>query len=355
MTYDLLIIGAGQAGLTMGYYLRDAKLSYLLLDQDDSVGDSWRKRYDSLKLFTPRAYSKLPGFAFSGDQEECPTKDETANYLEHYANNFHLPLALNTKVEKIEKIGEHFVVTCKNKTYQTKSVVVATGAFQNPFVPEISNGLSAQVVQVHSAKYHDPSDIPEGTTLVVGTGNSGVQIASELAKRGTVLLSSGHSPLILPAKVGGKSIFWWMDKVGIWKLFLTTSHHTMIGSYFLQLQSKIVIGTEVKNLLQKEKILLKPRVTACAENRVTFVDSTTAKVDSVIWATGFKQDFGWIGVAEVVSNDGNPVHTRGITKIPGFYFLGLPDFYSGGSSHIAGVKYDAKFLAEHILHDDSTV
>lgn len=208
MLYEVLVIGAGQAGLSLGYYLKKNNISFLLLDQSDEIGDSCRNRYDSLKLFTPRSYSSLPGLALIGDPNGYPTKAEISDYLSQYAKAFSLPVKLQAVIAKLEKEGDCFVLSTSQGEYRSKQVVVATGPFQQPNIPEFSKLLSDEVLQLHSSEYKNPDQLQTGTTVVVGGGNSGAQIAVELADHSeNVYLSVGHKPKFLPQVLGGKSIF----------------------------------------------------------------------------------------------------------------------------------------------------
>ncbi|WP_219913691.1 flavin-containing monooxygenase, partial [Bacillus paranthracis] len=168
---DLIIIGAGQAGLTMGYYLKQEGYNFLLLEAGNRVGDSWRNRYDSLQLFTPRSYSSLPGMALIDEKNEFPYKDEIATYLEEYARHFQLPIQLQTKVFKIKKERDIFELHTPTEILQTKKVIIATGGFQQPFIPSVSANLSSHVFQIHSSQYKSPSQIPKEKVLVVVGGN----------------------------------------------------------------------------------------------------------------------------------------------------------------------------------------
>ena len=212
---DIIIVGAGQAGLAMGYYLKQEGYSFLLLEAGNRIGDSWRNRYDSLQLFTPRAYSSLPGMALIGEKNGFPYKDEIANYLEGYATYFKLPVQLQTEVLKIKKEKDIFELHTSKEILQSKKIIIASGGFQQPFIPSFSQHLSSHIFQIHSSQYKTPSQIPKGKVLVVGGGNSGMQIAVELAKTYEVTMSISHPLTFLPLHLFRKSIFNWLEKIGL--------------------------------------------------------------------------------------------------------------------------------------------
>ena len=191
------VIGGSQAGLAVGYHLMQRGLPFVILDDNDRIGDAWRKRWDSLRLFTPGRYDGLPGMPFPGSPSSYPTKDETADYLEAYAREFELPVRTGVKVDRLSKVGDRFEVICSEDTLFAENVVVATGAYHNPRVPPFARELDESIVQLHSKEYRNPSQIQEGGVLVVGAGNSGAEIAIELAPHHQTWLSgrdTGQEP-----------------------------------------------------------------------------------------------------------------------------------------------------------------
>lgn len=254
MKHDVIIIGAGQAGLSMGYYLRQTNLPFLILVKGKGIGDVWKSRYDSLKLFTPRSYSSLPGLTLDGNLSIYPTKNEIAEYLSSYAETFSLPVQLKTEVQSLFKASGGFRILTNKGQFVAKSVVIATGPFQNPIVPKFPNKLSENVLQLHSAQYKNSEILREGPALVVGGGNSGAQIAVELSKERETYLSISHKIKFLPQDVMNKSIFWWFDKLGIYK----ANANTKIGQY-IKKQNDPIFGFELKSLIKSGKVILKPR------------------------------------------------------------------------------------------------
>lgn len=203
---DVLIIGAGQAGLALGFHLRSTSLRFQLVDRNSRVGDSWRKRFDSLVLFTPRAYSALPGLAVPGDPDSFPTKYEMADYLEAYADHFDLPVVSGTGIRRLGRVdGDFRVTTDAGQHVDSRAVVLATGAFQRPAVPAISKQLSASVFQLSPEKYKAPAQLPPGRVLVAGDGASGREIANELSVTHEVLLATGRPRRVSPDRILGKA------------------------------------------------------------------------------------------------------------------------------------------------------
>lgn len=342
---EIAIIGAGQAGLAMGYFLQQSKCSFVILDGQKRIGQSWRDRYDSLVLFTPKQYSELPGLSFPGDPQSFPTKDEMADYLEYYANRFSLPIRLKTEVISLEKQGNEFIISTTNQTYCAQKVVVATGPFQKPYIPAAADELSPDVFQVHSSRYQNPNQLKQGNVLVVGGGNSGAQIAVELAAHKQTFLSISHPIEFLPLEWMGKSIFWYFDKLGLIQADITS-----IRGRWLRQQKEKVYGFELKRLLEEGKVILKPRVTAAFQGlQVVFADGTSLEVQNIIWATGFSMDFRWIHIDGLFDQANQPIHQKGVSSIPNLYFLGLPWLSCRGSALIGWVGQDAKRLLPYLI------
>ena len=209
------MIGGGQAGLAIGYYLRQQGCRFVILERASELAPAWRERWDSLTLFTPRRYSALPGLPFPGDPDGYPTRDEVIAYLERYAETFQLPIELDSEVKKLEQDDGRFRLELDDRTITADQVVVATGPFQKPFVPKLAEELSADVFQAHAVGYRRPNDVPDGTVLVVGGGNTGFQIAKELSTTHKVVLSVGSRQKPLPQRLLGRDLFWWLTKAGI--------------------------------------------------------------------------------------------------------------------------------------------
>ncbi|GAE36674.1 MULTISPECIES: flavin-containing monooxygenase [Bacillaceae] len=341
MVYDVLVIGGGQAGLAVGYYLKKEQLQFLIIDEQERTGDSWRNRFDSLVLFTPRRYSALPGLALNGDPNGYPTKDEIADYLQDYADQFRLPISHNVKIQRLMKKESIFIVTMSNgKTYQAKQVIIATGAFHTPFTPSISHFVHPHIVQLHAVDYKNPKQIPTCEVLIVGAGNTGVQIAAELSNKCQVTLSSSKKMRFLPQQLFGKSIFWWFELIGIYKV----KSDTLIGE--LLKKNDPIIGGNFKQL--RKKVIIAKRLIDFKGNTASFINGKQANFDTIIWATGYQNDYSWVKVDEVISNQSKPIHQRGITSVKGLYFIGLSWQTKRGSALLQGVGEDAQYIVEKV-------
>src|SRR5437867_9671942 len=212
---EVAVIGGSQAGLAMGYYLAQQGRRFVIFERGDAIAPAWRKRWDSLKLFTPRGYSALPGLPFPGDPDDYPTRDEVIAYLEQYAQTFELPIELKSEARRLSHEEGRFVLDIDGRTIAADQVVVATGPFQTPFVPKLAEQLDPDVWQAHTTGYRRPSDVPEGTVLVVGGGNTGFQIAKELSAAHRVVLSVGSKQKPLSQRIAGRDLFWWLTKTGL--------------------------------------------------------------------------------------------------------------------------------------------
>ena len=339
-TVDVAVIGAGQAGLAIGYFLARQGRRFVIVDGADAVGAAWRNRWDSLILFTPRRYNSLPGLAFPGDPDGYPTRDEVITYLENYSATFALTVRLNSTVRSLTKQGETFVLNLDDHTIKANQVVVASGPFQSPRVPAFASALGPNVFQTHSADYRVPGDVPPGVVLVVGGGNTGFQIASELSATHDVHLSIGSRQTPLPQRLLGRDLFWWLAATRA----LNTTVDSKLGQ---RLRARDTLIGSTRRALRREGVTIEPRATGASGQTVRFADSSELAVDAVIWATGFGLDHSWINLP-LVAERGQPLHRRGVTDTPGLYFLGLPWQHTRGSALLGWVKDDAEYLAQRI-------
>ena len=347
---EIVVIGAGQAGLALGYFLKHKFSDFVILDKEDRIGDSWRNRYDSLELFTPRWFSALPGKELEGAPEGFPTKDEMADYLENYAKTFALPVQLGVEVQNLKKHGPQFSINTNRGVYLASKVIIATGPFQEAHIPALSKHLSPDIYQVHTSVYKNPRQLNPGSVLVVGAGNSGAQIAVEISRSRKVFLSTGHRLKFFPYEFLGKSIFWWFRKIGLYKI----SKESKIGRW-LKNQGDPIFGKQLKRLIHRRQVILKPRAIKANDHEVHFEDASQLVVQNIIWATGFYLDYNWIKIPGVIGEDGVPRHKRGLSPERGLYFLGLPWQDNRSSALIGGVGADAAFLIEKILAEEETL
>src|SRR4051794_2784877 len=280
---DVLVVGAGQAGLAVGYHLRRAGLRFLIVDAAADFGASWRNRWDSLRLFTPAQYDGLPGMAFPAPADTYPTRTQVAEYLKAYCARFELPVLLDTAVTRLERDGHAdrggFVAHTSQALLHARQVVVATGPFQTPAIPAISSGLGPEVIQLHSSDYRNPAQIRPGRVVVVGGGNSGRQIALELAEghdgdfsdSHRVTLAVGTEEPELPQRILGRDLFWWLTKT---RLLAKTSSSRIARR--MRARGDLVIGSPMKNL-RAAGVDIRPRLTAASDGTVTFADDAQTR------------------------------------------------------------------------------
>ena len=345
--YEVLVIGAGQAGLAAGYFLKQTGLSFVILDSGSSIGDSWRRRYDSLHLFTPRMYDGLPFMPIEGDQNGFPSKDEIANYLDSYSKNMDLPIKLECLIKRLWKKGNHFIVESTDGIMKARKIIVATGPFQVPNIPSFYKSFSNDIIQLHSSEYLNPEQLGPGNTVVVGGGNSGAQIAVELAKdqnkNKSIYISVAREISYKPLYIMNRSIFWYFEKLG----FLRAKTQSLVGKW-LKNQTEQVYGYDLKRLIKSGEVSVAPRALNASGNYITFEDGTQIKVNNVIWATGFKRDDHWIDIQDAFDLNGQIQHNEGVSPVNGLYYLGLPWQSSRGSALLGWVKYDAQRIVDHL-------
>ena len=338
---EVIVVGGGQAGLAMGYFLAHQGRDFTILEAGSEPAVAWRERWESLRLFTPVRYSSLPGLAFPGDPNSYPTRDEVVAYLSDYGRRFELPVELDSRVRSIRRSNGTYLVELDDRTYEADQVVVATGPFQAPFVPAMAERLDPEVVQLHSTAYRTPDDIPGGPVLVVGGGNTGFQIAQELAASREVHLSVGSRQTPLPQRIFGRDLFWYLQATGL----IRKTTESRIGR---RLEGRdTLIGSRPRTLRRRHGVHLHGRAVDATGRTVTFADGEKLDVGAVIWASGFRVDHSWIDVP-VFDDKGRVVHQRGVTESPGLYFLGLSWLHTRGSALIGWVKDDAQYIAHQI-------
>jgi len=340
---EVAVVGAGQAGLAMGYFLRRQGRRFVILERADDIAAAWRERWDSLTLFTPRRYSALPGLPFPGDPDGYPTRDEVVAYLERYAETFELPIELNGEVKRLDRDDSgRFHLETDGRALTADQVVIATGPFQTPYVPSLADDVGDDVFQTHAVGYRRPADVPAGSVLVAGGGNTGFQIAKELSATHRVVLAIGSRQTPLPQRPLGRDLFWWLTKARI----LDKTVDTRLGRKLSTRET--LIGSSPRDLKRRYGVELRRRVIAADGRSVRFEDGAELEVDAVIWATGYRSDYSWIRLAIFEETGLRPRHRRGITEVSGLYFLGLTWQHTRGSALIGWVKDDAEFISEQI-------
>lgn len=351
VSYDTIVIGGSQAGLAMGYFLQQQGRDFLIVDAGARVGDAWRNRYECLRLFTPAKFSSLPGLSFPGDPYRMPVKDEMADYLENYAAHFNLPIRLNTRVDHLHQEGSHYCIDAGNLRLHAANVVVATGGFQTPKVPDFADELDPSIHQLHSSQYRNAETLPPGEVLVVGVGNSGGEIALDLARSRRVWLA-GEPPGLLPE----------LPHPRLAVLLFFVLHTLAVNSHPLgrRIQAKFMgKGTPLEGTteedFEKAGIHRLGRVVSTQSSKPLFADKSVLDVPNIIWATGYGRNFSWIDLP-VFNSAGEPIHQRGLVpQAPGLYFLGLPFQYAVSSALIGGIGRDAKFLSRQIASRSSAL
>jgi putative flavoprotein involved in K+ transport len=342
---EVAVIGAGQAGLAIGHVLARQGRRFVILEAAETIGAAWRERWDSLVMFTPRRYSGLAGFPFPGDPDGYPTRDEVIAYLEEYAATFSLPVQLNSPVRSLRSADGTFVLRLEDGQLTAEQVVVATGPFQVPNVPALAGQLAPELFQTHSTGYRKPDEVPAGRVVVVGGGNTGFQIAKELSATHEVQLAVGSRQTPLPQRFLGRDLFWWLTKTGV----IEKTVESRLGRRLRHRDT--LIGSSPRELRRRYAIELKPRVTGATGRTISFADGSQTDADAVIWATGYRSDYSWIE-QPAFSPDDSVRHRRGVTEVPGLYFLGLTWQHTRGSALIGWVKDDAKFIGEQIADYD---
>lgn len=347
---ETLVIGGGQSGLAMGYHLSHRDLPYAIVDANGRTGDVWRNRWDSFRLFTPSRLDGLPGMPFPGYRWGFPSKDEIADYLESYARKFNIDVETGVRIDRLFREGDGFVAVAGDRRIEADNVVVAMSSWQKPRIPPFASKLDPGIIQLHVKDYRNPGQLQKGPVLVVGAGNSGAEIAKELARTYDVWLAgpdTGHIPF-RPESVAARVLMPFIGRV-LFHRVLTT--RTPIGK---KARPKMVssgeplIRVKPKDLAEAgvERV---PRVTAVEQGQPELEDGRRLPVANVVWCTGFTPGFSWIDLPVIGEGMSGPDHVRGVVEeIPGLYFLGLKFLYSVSSEQIHGVGRDAGYIADTI-------
>jgi putative flavoprotein involved in K+ transport len=344
-----IVIGAGQAGLSVGYHLAKRGIPFLILDANPRIGDAWRNRWDSLRLFTPARYAGLPGFPFPARGDSFPSKEDMAQYLEQYAQRFQLPVRTGIKVDKLAKEGNRFVLAAAGRRFEAENVVVAMADYQTPKSPEFARRLAPEITQLHSHEYRNPSQLRDGGVLVVGMGNSGADIGVEVARTHRTWIAgteSGHIPWPIES---------FMGRFILVRLVRFLGHHVLTMSTRIGRKARPKLLSQAAPLVRvKPNDLIAagiervPRVVGVRGGRPLLADNRVLDVANLIWCTGYHHNFPWIDLP-IFGKDGRPIHERGVVpKVPGMYFVGLHFLYSMTSATVLGVGRDAEYIANAI-------
>jgi len=345
--FDTIIVGGGQAGLVTGHLLAAQRRSLVILDAHERVGDAWRTRWDSLRVFTPAKYDGLPGMRFPAPRLSFPTKDEVADYMEAYARRFDLPIRNCVRVERIERNTDCFVLTTTSGELQATNVVIATGAHHTARVPVFAPRLDPRIEQVHSSVYRNPGQLRDGAVLVVGLGNSGAEIAMDV-RQGRHVFVSGSPFGQIPVKHGAAAALFVIPLIKFMGTYVLNMDTPMGRKVLPKMKTAPLIRTKVEDLVAAgiERV---PRVTGVRDGMPVLEDGRTLDVANVIWCTGYTNDLSWIKVPEAFDADGKLAQYRGVANaVPGLYFVGMQFQYAATSDVLPGVSRDAAYVARRL-------
>jgi putative flavoprotein involved in K+ transport len=350
-TFQTVVIGGGQAGLAVGYYLSRLGENFIILDKNSQTGESWRSRWESLRLFTPSQFDSLPGMPFPRSKNYLPSKDEVADYLEEYVRQFNLPVRHKVNVDSLRPNEQGYLISAGAVSFIARNVIIATGPFQQPYIPTLAGQLDPEILQIHSSAYVNPKQISGKSVLVVGAGNSGAEIGLELSRAGKQVWLSGRDVGRVPANsplgklLDGRLIWWFMTHM------LTVD--TPIGR---RMQAAAAhhgtpLGRARRDEISSVGVILTPRLSGVQSGKPKLEDGTILPTEGVIWATGFRPDYHWINL-QIFDKRGYPLHSRGVVKgAPGLYFIGLL-FQTGlSSSLLGGVGKDASYIADQVSYN----
>lgn len=342
----MIVIGGGQAGLSVGYHLSRTGLTFAILDAEARVGDSWRRRWDSLRLFTPAWLDGLDGLPFPAPRGYFPTKDEMGDYLEGYAKHFELPVRSGARVESVSREGHRYLVRTERCEIEADQVVVAMSNFQRSKVPPFAKDLRGEIVQLHSNDYRGPSDLRPGGVLVVGAGNSGAEIALELATRGhKVWLSgrdTGHLPFRVEGLAGRMILVRLVMRVMLYHVLTVRTAPGRRARKRALAQGALLIRVKPQDLLVAG-VERAARVAGVQDGLPLLEDGRVLPIENVVWCTGFENGSSASFVNLPVFDDsGEPLHDKGVVRDePGLYFVGRQFLFAMASSMVQGVGRDA--------------
>jgi putative flavoprotein involved in K+ transport len=339
--FDTVVIGGAQAGLAVGYYLARSHADFVIVDSGERIGQSWDSRWDSLRLFSPAHFTRLPGLRFPGPRRHLPSKDEMADYLRAYAARFALPVRLRWRVDQLSRDAGGYVISSDARVLRADTVVVATGPAMRPRLPKVAGDLDPGIRSLHSADYRNPEQLRDGAVLIVGAGNSGAEIALDLAPTHQVTLA-GRDTGRLPISLGG-------PLYRVMNHFLTAD--TRLGRRFAA-SVNAGKGTPLVRVrpsdLTQAGVVRASRVAGQVNGQPRLTDGRVLDVANVIWCTGYRPDYSWIALPHF-PHDELPVHQRGaVVDHPGLYVIGLPFLFRMASSLVGGVGPDARHIA-HLI------
>ena len=353
--HEVIVIGGGQAGLSVGYHLQREGVPFVILDARARIGDAWRERWDSLRLFTPRRFDGLDGMTFPGVANDLPTKDEMADYLESYARRFRLPVRTDTRVDRLRREGGRYLLEVGERRLEARQVVVAMSSYQRGVTPAFATQLDPAITQLHSADYRRPSQLPPGDILLVGAGNSGAEIAIDLARDNCrrVWISGrdvGQVPFSLHRPTVRRLLLPILFRVVFHRILtIDTPIGRKVRPRFIK-GGMPLIRTRSSDLAAAG-VTRAPRMEGVRDGYPLLADGTVLRVSSVVWCTGFDMGQSWIDLP-VFDAHGEPIQERGVVPgEPGLYFVGPHFLYSASSTMIHGIGRDARYVAKRIAEN----
>ena len=349
--YDSIVIGGGQAGLAAGYHLQRRGLKFTILEANSDAIGSWGHYYQSLKLFSPARYSSLPGMRFPGDPSRYPSRDEVIAYFQHYRAHFNLPVITSTRVEQITQSNGIFHLTTNNGEFQARSLIAATGAFNRPYLPELPGQAAFGGEILHSSAYFEPTPLKDKRVIVVGAGNSAVQIAVELAQSADVTLTSREPIAFRQQRPWGLDIHFWITITGYDTFSLPAFLRQPQVNDSVNANPQILDTGVYQAALAAGKPAWQPMFSQFTPDGVVWADGRAEQVDAVIFATGYRPNVPYLASTGALDAEQRPIHLNGISAIvPGLYYVGLSFQRSHASATIRGVGADANYVIKHLQH-----
>jgi putative flavoprotein involved in K+ transport len=347
-----VVIGGGQAGLVIGYHLARAGQRFVILEANPRVGDSWRQRWDSLRLFSPPKYASLPGWPIQ--TKVCPTRDEMADYLEAYARHFALPVRTGVRTNRLARHGDGFVLHTSAGDLFADRVVVAAGGYLDPYIPTFANELDASIRQLHSVQYRNPSQFADGEVLIVGAGNSGAEIAMDAIRSGHRTWLAGRHPGQVPIRIDSPQAKYVVPVI----MFIFRRALTLNTPFGRKARGPALehgnplVRTKVEDL-DAAGVSRIPRIAGIQEGKPVTTEGQMLDPGTVVWCTAFRPDYRWIELP-IVGADGHPAHDRGVSPEPGLFFMGLEFQFSIASATIQGLDQDARYLMRWLRNSPAT-
>lgn len=352
--FDTVVIGGGQTGLIVGHALKAANADYVILDASARIGDAWRNRWDSLLLFTAARMNGLPGMKFPAGGNESVGKEQVADFLEEYARTMDLPVRSGVRVERLYQDGDEYVVKTGQGIMRAQNVIVAMADYQKPKVPEFAGDLDPSIVQMHSTQYKNPGQLQDGPVLVVGLGNSGADIAYDVAETHRTIVAGKESGAV-PFRIEswfGRNIGTRLVRFAMVRVLNTSTPIGRRARPKLMIDGPPLVRIRPKEL-KKAGVERVERIAGINNGQPVTTDGETLDVSNVIWCTGYRPGFDWIDLP-VFNEDGTPKHERGLVgDMPGFYFVGLFFLHAMWSETITGVQPDVRYIVEHLLENRS--